>query len=96
MALDDLGAERDTDFAVEVLENFVNSRILAARPLLGTTNLTGSELSEPRDLRYARIFDRVLTLCPTPVLLTGQSRRVGQKESRRKEMRSLLEAAAGA
>ncbi len=94
VALDDLGAERDTDFAVEVLESFVNSRALAARPLLVTTNLTGTELSAPRDLRYARLFDRVLALCPTPVLLTGQSRRAEQKESRRRQMKSLLEAGA--
>lgn len=91
VALDDLGAERDTDFAVEVLESFVNSRGLAARPLLVTTNLTGAQLSEPKDLRYARLFDRVLALCPTPVILTGQSRRKDQKDNRRRQMKALLD-----
>lgn len=91
VALDDLGAERDTDFAVEVLESFVNSRSLAARPLLVTTNLTGAQLSEPKDLRYARLFDRVLALCPTPVILTGQSRRKDQKDNRRRQMKALLD-----
>lgn len=91
VALDDLGVERDTDFAVEVLENFINSRGLSARPLLVTTNLTGRELSNPYDLRYARIFDRILTLCPIPVVLKGTSRRIGQKDRRRQQMKTLLE-----
>ena len=90
VALDDLGAERDTDFAVEVLESFVNARMLAGRPLLVTTNLTGKQLRQPPDLRYGRIFDRVLALCPYPVLLTGPSRRVSMREERRRYMEALL------
>lgn len=90
VALDDLGAERDTDFAVEQLENFVNERILSSRPLLVTTNLTGKALNEPPDMRYARIFDRILVMCPVPVILTGQSRRVDQRQARAAEMKSIL------
>ena len=90
VALDDLGAERDTDFAVEQIENFINDRILINRPLIVTTNLTGKELNAPPDLRYARIFDRVLTMCPRPVILTGQSRRVDQRQERAAEMKRIM------
>lgn len=90
VALDDLGAERDTDFSVEQIENFINDRILINRPLLVTTNLTGKELNNPPDMRYARIFDRVLTMCPRPVILTGQSRRVDQRQDRAAEMKAIL------
>ena len=90
VALDDMGAERNTDFAVEQIENFINDRILANRPLLVTTNLTGKELSNPPDMRYARAFDRLLVMCPRPVILTGQSRRVNQRRERATEMRSIL------
>ena len=90
VALDDLGAERDTDFAVEQIENFVNDRILINRPLIVTTNLTGKELNAPPDMRYARIFDRILVMCPRPVILTGQSRRVDQRQERAAEMKSIL------
>ena len=89
--LDDLGAERDTDFALEVLESFVDARCLVSRPLLVTTNLSGKQLRNPADLRYARLFDRVLALCPYPVLLTGASRRVKQEEARRNRLRELLD-----
>ena len=91
VALDDLGAERDTDFALEVLESFVDARCLVSRPLLVTTNLSGKQLRNPADLRYARLFDRVLALCPYPVLLTGASRRVKQEEARRNRLRELLD-----
>ena len=90
VALDDLGAERDTDFAVEVLESFVDLRAMSKKPLLVTTNLTGKQLRSPPDLRYGRIFDRVLALCPCPVLLTGPSRRVSLGEKRRGRMEELL------
>lgn len=70
--------------------NFINDRILANRPLLVTTNLTGKELTAPPDMRYARIFDRILVMCPRPVILTGQSRRVDQRQERAAEMKRIL------
>lgn len=90
VALDDLGAERNSDYVVEQIENFINDRILAKRPLLVTTNLTGKELTNPPDMRYARIFDRVLLSCPRPIVLTGQSRRVDERQQRAAQMRSIL------
>lgn len=91
VALDDLGQEASTDYAVEMLENFINGRILLNRPLIVTTNLTGKELSAPPDLRYARIYDRLLVMCPRPIILTGQSRRVDQRQARAAEMKAILE-----
>lgn len=82
VVLDDLGSERDTDYAVEQLENFVNTRSLAKRPLSVTTNLTGKDLQTPPDLRYARIFDRVREMCSIPVILKGESRRIKAAQSR--------------
>ncbi len=75
VALDDLGAERSTDYAVEVVESFVDARVRAGLPLIVTTNLTGKALSVPSDLRYARLFDRVRQGCPKIVPLVGASRR---------------------
>lgn len=90
VALDDLGAERDTDYAVEQIENFVNDRILSNKPLIVTTNMTGKELSNPPDLRYARIFDRVMVMCPQPIVLTGESRRAEQRKDRAGRIKKIL------
>ena len=90
VALDDLGAERNTDYAVEQLEAFVNARSLSKKPLLVTTNLSGKELRKPPDMRYERIYDRVLAMCPRQVVLVGESRRVGQRVDRAAEMLRLM------
>lgn len=92
VALVDLGTEARSDYVLELIENFVNDRILAKRPLIITTNLTGKELMNPTDLRLARLYDRLLVMCPRPVILTGQSRRVDERQQRAAQMRSILEA----
>ena len=74
LILDDLGAERSTDYALEQVYNIVDSRYRAGLPVIYTTNLTLEELKNPADMRYARIYDRVLEKC-FPVEFRGVSRR---------------------
>lgn len=74
LILDDLGAERSTDYALEQVYNIVDSRYRAGLPVIYTTNLTLEELKNPADMRYARIYDRVLEKC-FPVEFRGISRR---------------------
>lgn len=90
VALDDLGAERDSDYAVELLENFVNGRVLKKLPMVVTTNHTGAQLNNPSDMRYARIFDRIMVMCPRPIVLNGKSRRIDQREERSQWMKDIL------
>ena len=54
--------------------NIVDSRYRAGLPVIYTTNLTLEELKNPADMRYARIYDRVLEKC-FPVEFRGVSRR---------------------
>lgn len=95
VALDDLGAERATDYSLEALESLVDTRALRSLPLLVTTNLNVQELSEPRDLRYQRTFDRLRLLCPRVVVLSGPSLRGAAQKRRAEELdAALLQAAA--
>lgn len=82
VALDDLGAERDTDSALEQLEAFTDARALAEKPLIITTNLTVSDIRRPSDLRYVRLFDRICALCPCVVPLVQSSLREAQAKER--------------
>lgn len=91
VALDDLGAERDTEYAVEQLEAFINARSLARLPLIVTTNLTGEQLKAADNLAYSRIYDRVLEMCCFPVQIIGESRRKKLAQKRRAACKSLLE-----
>ncbi len=74
LVLDDLGAERESDYSLEIVQQVVDERYKTGCPVIITTNLTLAELENPRDLRYARIYDRVLELC-IPVQFAGPSRR---------------------
>ncbi len=56
LILDDLGAEFSTSFAASVLYNIINTRILASRPMIISTNLSLKEI----ETRYSdRILSRI-------------------------------------
>ena len=79
--IDDLGAERDTEYVGEIVHNIIDSRCREGLPLIVTTNLTGEELANPRDMRKRRIYSRLLEMC-IPVKFEGEDRRqAGLKEN---------------
>lgn len=81
LVLDDLGAERKSEFMQEMVFNIIDSRYRAGLPFIITTNLTADEIKKPQDIGYSRIYDRILERC-FPVEVSGQSRRrLSVKES---------------
>jgi DNA replication protein DnaC len=63
LIIDDLGIERNSEFALEQVFNVIDSRYRSNKPLIVTTNLTLDELKNPTDLARKRIYDRVLERC---------------------------------
>ncbi len=90
LIIDDLGVERNTDYALEKVYNVVDSRVRTAKPIILTTNLTWEELTREQDTRYKRIFDRILEVCH-PVHVPGKSRRIKKAAQRMNETRKILE-----
>lgn len=90
LIIDDLGAERSTDFALEKVYNIVDSRYRAKLPIILTTNLSMEEMKETSDIRYSRIYDRIFELC-YPVQFTGRSWRKVEASRRFREFESILE-----
>lgn len=90
LILDDLGTERNTDYALEKVYNVVDSRVRAARPMILTTNLTYQELLNTQDMRYKRIYDRILETC-YPVNIPGPSFRRSEAASRYSRMQELFD-----
>lgn len=74
LVLDDLGAERSTDYALEKVYGIVDARYRARKPLILTTNLALAHMQSVTDIRYARIYDRVFEIC-YPIEFKGQSLR---------------------
>ena len=84
LILDDIGAERDTPYAREVIFSLVDNRMKSGKPIIATTNLSLEQMEKPKDRNgntdtgYKRIFDRLLDMS-TPIMMTGASHRDGRQ-----------------
>lgn len=74
LVIDDLGAERKSEYMQEMVFNIIDSRYRSGLPFIITTNLTAEEIKKPQDVGYSRIYDRILERC-FPVEMSGASRR---------------------
>ena len=90
LALDDLGAERDTSYSAEMMYNVVNERYEAQLPTIVTTNLDLREMRDETDIWRSRIYDRVIEMCPITIKMDGNSRRLGIAGEHKAQARELL------
>lgn len=74
LILDDLAAERQTEYVLENVFNVIDARYRAKKPLIITTNLSIEQLKNPENVATARIYDRILERC-FPVEVKGASNR---------------------
>lgn len=89
LIIDDLGIERNSEYAQEQVYNIVDSRYLSRLPFIITTNLTLSELKNPKDTAHARIYDRILERC-APVLFGGKNYRTENAEDTKNAIREIF------
>lgn len=90
LIIDDLGAERGTDFALEKVYDIIDSRYRARLPVILTTNLSMDEMKEAVDIRHTRIYDRIFELC-YPLEFVGRSWRKAEASRRFNEVEAFLE-----
>jgi len=74
LVIDDLSAERDTEYMNEIIFTIIDSRYRAGLPLIITTNLTADEIKNPADIRKQRTYSRLLEMT-IPIEVTGTDRR---------------------
>ena len=91
LIIDDLGVERNSEFAREQVFSVIDSRYRSQLPMIVTTNLTPKEMKTPADLSRARIYDRVLERC-TPIRVDNQNIRERNKADNLKKSKQLLRA----
>lgn len=89
LIVDDLGAERTTDYGLEIVYNIIDTRYRCSKPMIVTTNLSLNELQTTNDIRQRRIYDRVLENC-YPVLFNCRSWRIKEAASRFEDMKNNL------
>lgn len=74
LVIDDLSAERDTEYMNEIIFSIIDSRYRAGLPLIITTNMTAEEIKNPADIRKQRIYSRLLEMT-IPIEVSGYDRR---------------------
>ncbi len=89
LIIDDLGIERNTEYALEQVYNIVDERYKSNLPLIVTTNLSLNTLKNPPDTAHQRIYDRVLSMCVL-VRFTGGSHRKTDANRRIRSCRELF------
>lgn len=90
LIIDDLGTERETDYALEKVYNIIDSRVRSNKPMIITSNLELKDMMECRDIRKKRIYDRILECC-YPMYVGGKSFRMMKAAQRFDEMKDFLE-----
>lgn len=87
LVLDDLGAERQSEYVAEQVFNVIDGRYRAKLPLIVTTNLSLREMTAPGANK--RIYERLLERCH-PVEVSGESRRRKKLKEEFSDMNKLL------
>ncbi len=89
LVLDDLGTERNTPFAMEVVYRVIDDRYTSGKPMIVTTNLTLEQLKKSDIVDYQRIYDRVLGMC-IPLHFKAESVRGKLAEGKLAAAKSIL------
>lgn len=87
LVLDDFGAERQSEYANEIVYSVIDRRYKSGKPLIVTTNLPLEVLRNPESIEQGRIYERILEMC-APVMAEPAGYR------REKAMRKLRSAEA--
>ena len=82
LVLDDLAAERNTEYMQELVFSIIDARYRAGKPVIITTNLTAQEFNYPADMQKKRIYSRLFEMCDFV--------EVNGKDRRKEELRRVL------
>lgn len=89
IVIDDLGIERNTEYAKEQVYNIIDGRYRSGLPMIITTNMTMDNIKNAPDTESKRIYDRIIERC-FPILVDGTSRRRKSVWNNYAEVKNLL------
>lgn len=89
LVLDDMAAERNTEYVWEQVMTIIDARYRSGLPVIVTTNLTIGELADPADIRRQRVYSRLKEMC-VPIEVIGADRRTCKMERNIMSAKSLL------
>lgn len=74
LIIDDLAAERQTEFVNEIVYSVIDARYRTGLPMIITTNIPAQQMERETDLARQRIYSRILERCH-PIKVEGGDRR---------------------
>lgn len=89
LIIDDLGAERDSEFTWEKVMNVIDARYRAGLPIIITTNLGPRDFADSTDIRRQRVFSRLKEMCLL-LEVKGADRRSKKMQDKLVTAKSLL------
>ena len=90
LIIDDLGIERNSEFALEQVYNVIDSRYCKMLPLIITTNLGLNEMkSTDLDTAHQRIYSRILEMC-VPIYCGGEDKRKEEGTEKLVQVQNLI------
>lgn len=87
LILDDLGAERQSEYALQICEQVIDERAKSKKPLILTTNISLEAIKNPTDTKYARMYSRILENTVT-IQSIGKDKRIQTHEDNMKWART--------
>lgn len=87
--IDDLGTERQSEYALETVFYFLDERYKSGKPTIITTNLGKADIENPHNMDYKRIYDRVLEMC-LPMTFPARERRKERAAEKKDRARELM------
>ena len=91
LILDDLGIQRNTEYATEQLFNVIDMRIQNGNPTIITTNIPLNLFLKSDELACKRIYSRVLDMC-VPISVSGEDRRMSKAKEKKRLFEERLKA----
>lgn len=90
VVIDDLGVERGSPYALEIVYMVIDERYKSKKPLIVTTNLKLQDMRNPEDVEHSRIYGRILEMS-IPIPFRGENIRKEHADSKLSAARKILE-----
>lgn len=89
LILDDFGAERKTEYQLEMLYTIIDERYKSGKPIILTSNIPFDALMKPQHAQEGRIYERVVQMCQ-PLKKAGKSRRISEAVNKAKLLSAIM------
>ena len=89
LIIDDLGTERGTEYALELLFTLIDERYKSNLPTIITTNLNPRDMAAVQGIEYKRIYDRITEMC-VPFYIKGEAQRTAAAKAKAEILADIL------